>query len=466
MLLSTLLFIKFVISYEQNLLTLGGEIFMQIEPEPINIMPQLILIVILTLINAFFASAEMAIVSLNKNKMKHLSEEGNKKAELLLKLMEEPNKFLSTVQVGITLAGFFSSASAATGISEVVSEYLNLFNIPYSSQIALIGVTIILSYITLVFGELFPKRLALQKSETIAMFSVKPILYISKITSPFVKLLSASTNILVKLVGIDTEDLDEKVSKEEIKSMVAAGQENGVINETEKEMINSIFEFDDKLADEVMTPRTDVYLINIDTPLNEYLDELMEEGYSRIPVYEEDIDNIIGILYIKDLFNEARKVGFENVDIRSILRPPYFVLENKNIDELFKELQSYKKHMAVLIDEYGGFSGIVTIEDLIEEVMGNIEDEYDEAEPTIKKIDNNTFIIPGMLSINDFNDYFNVDIINENYDTMSGFIIDIIGHIPKNTEENNIEYENLIFKIEEVKEKRIEKIKLCIQNKK
>ena len=295
MLLSTLLFIKFVISYEQNLLTLGGEIFMQIEPEPINIMPQLILIVILTLINAFFASAEMAIVSLNKNKMKHLSEEGNKKAELLLKLMEEPNKFLSTVQVGITLAGFFSSASAATGISEVVSEYLNIFNIPYSSQIALIGVTIILSYITLVFGELFPKRLALQKSETIAMFSVKPILYISKITSPFVKLLSASTNILVKLVGIDTEDLDEKVSKEEIKSMVAAGQENGVINETEKEMINSIFEFDDKLADEVMTPRTDVYLINIDTPLNEYLDELMEEGYSRIPVFEEDVYEAISL---------------------------------------------------------------------------------------------------------------------------------------------------------------------------
>lgn len=437
---------------------------MQLEPEPVNIMPQLILIVILTLINAFFASAEMAIVSLNKNKMKHLSEEGNKKAELLLKLMEEPNKFLSTVQVGITLAGFFSSASAATGISEVLSKYLDRFNIPYSSQIALIGVTIILSYITLVFGELFPKRLALQKSETIAMFSVKPILYISKITSPFVKLLSASTNILVKLVGIDTEDLDEKVSKEEIKSMVAAGQENGVINETEKEMINSIFEFDDKLADEVMTPRTDVYLINIATPLDGYLDELIEEGYSRIPVYEEDIDNIIGILYIKDLFREARKCGFENVDIRSILRPPYFVLENKNIDELFKEMQSYKKHMAVLIDEYGGFSGIVSIEDLIEEVMGNIEDEYDEAEPAIKKIDSNTFIIPGMLSINNFNDYFNVDIINENYDTMSGFIIDIIGHIPNNTEENNIEYENLIFKIEEVKEKRIEKIKLCIQN--
>ena len=195
--------------------------------------------------------------------------------------------------------------------------------------------------------------------------------------------------------------------------MVEVGQEHGVINETEKEMINSIFEFDDKLADEVMTPRTDVYLINIDTPLSEYLDELIEEKYSRVPVYEGDIDNIIGILYMKDFFLEARKHGFENVDIRSILHKPYFTPETKNIDELFKELQACKKHMAVLIDEYGGFSGIVSIEDLIEEVMGNIEDEYDENELPIEKIDNNTFIIDGMLSLDDFNDYFHVNIESE-----------------------------------------------------
>ncbi|HCQ91193.1 MAG TPA: hemolysin, partial [Clostridium sp.] len=375
---------------------------METDPEPANLTSQLILIVILTLINAFFASAEMAIVSLNKNKMKILAEEGNKKAKLLLKLMEEPTKFLSTIQVGITLAGFFSSASAATGLSGDLAQYLNRFNIPYSGQIALIIVTIILSYITLVFGELFPKRVALQKSETIAMISVMPILYISKITVPFVKLLSASTNILIRLFGLEIDGLDEKVSKEEIKSLVEVGQEHGVINETEKEMINSIFDFDDKLADEVMTPRTEVYLINIDTPLSEILDKLIEGRYSRIPVYEGQIDNIIGILYMKDFFIEARKYGFENVDIRSILQRPYFVPETKNIDELFKELQASRKHMAILIDEYGGFSGIVSIEDLIEEVMGNIEDEYDEDGPAIKKIDNNTFIIDGMLSLDDF----------------------------------------------------------------
>lgn len=436
---------------------------MELEPEPANVTSQIILIAILTAFNAFFASAEMAIVSLNKNKIKILADEGNKKAKLLLKLMEEPTKFLSTIQVGITFAGFFSSASAATGLSGNLSRYLSTFNIPYSEQIALIVVTIALSYITLVFGELFPKRVALQKSETIAMFSVIPILYISKITVPFVKLLSASTSVLIRLVGLEINGLDEKVSKEEIKSMVEVGQEHGVINETEKEMINSIFEFDDKLADEVMTPRTEVYLINISTPLSEYLDNLILERYSRVPVYEGDIDNIIGILYMKDFFIEARKHGFENVDIRSILHQPYFVPETKNIDELFKELQSSKKHMAVLIDEYGGFSGIVSIEDLIEEVMGNIEDEYDEDELDIRKVDNNTFIIDGMLSIDDFNNYFNVDIQSENYDTISGFIIDILGRIPKNTEEKNVEYENLIFKIEEIKEKRIQKIKVYVQ---
>ncbi|NFT98572.1 HlyC/CorC family transporter [Clostridium botulinum] len=437
---------------------------MQPEAGSVNITSQIILIVILTLVNAFFASAEMAIVSLNKNKIKLLAEEGNKKAITLLKLMEEPTKFLSTIQVGITLAGFFNSASAATGISQDLARYLSGLNVPYSNKIALKIVTVIISYITLVFGELFPKRIALKKSEAIAMFSVRPILYVSKITAPFIKLLSASTNILVSLAGLDKEGLDEKVSKEEIKSLVEVGQEHGVINETEKEMINSIFEFDDKLADEVMTPRTEVYLINIDKPLEEYLDELLEEKYSRVPVYEEDIDNIIGILYMKDFILEARKHEFENVNIREILHSPYFVPETKNIDDLFNELKSYKKHMAILIDEYGGFSGIVTIEDLVEEVMGNIDDEYDEEECFIQKIDSNTFIVNGLMPIDDLNDYLHIQLVSDECDTISGFLINIMGKIPNNIEEKVIEYENIIFKIESIKEKRIEKIKICIQN--
>ncbi len=422
----------------------------------------ILLILGLLLINAFFAAAEMAIVSVNKNKINSLAEEGNKKALALKKLTSEPTKFLSTIQVGVTLSGLFASASATTGISAQLDNLLKNIGVPYSAQISVVIVTIILSYFTLVFGELFPKRMALQKSEAISMFAVKPLIFISKITSPFVKLLSGSTNTLVKLSGIKTDNLEEEVSKEEIKSLIEVGQEQGVINETEKEMIQGIFDFDDTLAKEVMTPRTDVFMINIETPIDKIKKQIMEENFSRIPVYEEDSDNIIGILYIKDFYAEALDKGIENINIREMLRKPYFVPETKNIDDLFKELQSTKNHMAILIDEYGGFSGIVTIEDLIEEVMGNIFDEYDESEPDIKKLDSNTYLVNGLLPIGELNEHLHLSLESENTDTIGGFIINLMGAIPTSNDCPAIKYENLTFKIEEVNEKRIEKLRLSI----
>ena len=433
------------------------------DPEPMSLVSQFILILVLTLLNAFFASAEMAIVSVNRNRIKMLADDGNKKASLLVDLLEEPNKFLSTIQVGITLAGFFSSASAATGISEVIGASLSQLGIPYAQSISLVVITIILSYFTLVFGELVPKRIALQKSEQMAMLSVRPIVFVSKFAKPFVKLLSLSTNVLLRVIGMSDTDLEEKVSREEIKSLVDAGEEYGVINQIEKEMINSIFDFDDKLAKEVMTPRTEVYMINIKLPLS--IEELLEENYSRIPVYEGDMDNIIGILYLKDFLHEAYQVGFENVGIKKLLHRPYFVPECKNIDQLFKELQKSKRHLAVLIDEYGGFSGIVTIEDLIEEVMGDINDEYDDDEPFIRKIDNDTYIVNGLISIKELNDklHLNLDEETEDYDTLGGFLINQIDYIPSETEECMVEYENLLFKVECVKDKRIETVKIHIQ---
>ena len=433
------------------------------DPEPMSLVSQFILILVLTLLNAFFASAEMAIVSVNRNRIKMLADDGNKKASLLVDLLEEPNKFLSTIQVGITLAGFFSSASAATGISEVIGASLSQLGIPYAQSISLVVITIILSYFTLVFGELVPKRIALQKSEQMAMLSVRPIVFVFKFAKPFVKLLSLSTNVLLRVIGMSDTDLEEKVSREEIKSLVDAGEEYGVINQIEKEMINSIFDFDDKLAKEVMTPRTEVYMINIKLPLS--IEELLEENYSRIPVYEGDMDNIIGILYLKDFLHEAYQVGFENVDIKKLLHRPYFVPECKNIDQLFKELQKSKNHLAVLIDEYGGFSGIVTIEDLIEEVMGDINDEYDDDDPVIRKIDNDTYIVNGLISIKELNDklQLNLDEETEDYDTLGGFLINQIDYIPSETEECMVEYENLLFKVECVKDKRIETVKIHIQ---
>ena len=433
------------------------------DPEPMSLVSQFILILVLTLLNAFFASAEMAIVSVNRNRIKMLADDGNKKASLLVDLLEEPNKFLSTIQVGITLAGFFSSASAATGISEVIGASLSQLGIPYAQSISLVVITIILSYFTLVFGELVPKRIALQKSEQMAMLSVRPIVFVFKFAKPFVKLLSLSTNVLLRVIGMSDTDLEEKVSREEIKSLVDAGEEYGVINQIEKEMINSIFDFDDKLAKEVMTPRTEVYMINIKLPLS--IEELLEENYSRIPVYEGDMDNIIGILYLKDFLHEAYQVGFENVDLKKLLHRPYFVPECKNIDQLFKELQKSKNHLAVLIDEYGGFSGIVTIEDLIEEVMGDINDEYDDDDPVIRKIDNDTYIVNGLISIKELNDklQLNLDEETEDYDTLGGFLINQIDYIPSETEECMVEYENLLFKVQCVKDKRIETVKIHIQ---
>lgn len=427
-----------------------------------SVTTQLVLIVILTLINAFFASAEMAIVSINKNKIRHLAEEGNKKAKLLEDLMNEPSNFLSTIQVGITLAGFFASASAATGVSGQLAKLLDSLSVPYSSNIAQIVVTILLSYVTLVFGELFPKRIALKKAEAIAMFSIKPIIFISKIALPYVKLLSGSTNLLLRITKLNDDDLEEKVSKEEIRSLIEVGQEHGVINETEKDMIESIFEFDDTISKEIMTPRTDVYLLNIDTPIGETIDELLEERFSRIPVYEDDIDNIIGILYMKDFIVQARKVGFDNINIREILHQPYFVPETKNIDILFRELQANKKTMAILIDEYGGFSGILTIEDLIEEVMGNINDEDDHEEPHIEKLDNKTYVANGLLSLDDLADSLHMELEDGYTDTLGGFLINLLGSIPKDGETYNLTYENITFNIEEVKEKRITKVRISL----
>ncbi len=424
----------------------------------------LLLILILVIINAFFAAAEMAIVSVNKSKINVLAEEGNKKALALKKLTEEPSKFLATIQVGITLSGFFASASAATGISVQLGTFMVNHGVPYGHELAVILITIVLSYITLVLGELYPKRIALQKSEAIAMFVITPIMFISKFTAPFVKFLSGSTNALVRLSGIDTSNLEEQFSKEEIRSLIEVGQEHGVINETEKEMINGIFEFDDTLAKEVMTPRTDVFMLNINSSIEKIKFDIIEENFSRIPVYEGDSDNIIGILYIKDFFAEALKIGVEKLDIRKLLRPPYFVPETKNIDDLFKELQNTKNHMAILIDEYGGFSGIVTIEDLIEEVMGNIFDEYDESEPDIKKLDNNTYLVKGILPIDELNESLNLSLESHDIDTVGGFVISLMGSIPADDENPTIKYENLTFKIEKVNEKRIEKLKLSIDS--
>lgn len=435
------------------------------DPDATNILSQILILVILTLINAFFAGAEMALVSVNKSKITVLAENGKKKAKLILKLLDEPTKFLSTIQVAITLSGFFASASAATGISERLGDALEFMNIPYAEKISFVLVTIILSFFTLIYGELVPKRIALQKAETFSMYSVNTIVFISKIASPFVKLLTFMTNLTLKIVGMKAENLEEQVSREEIKSLVEQGKEQGVFNNIEQEMINSIFEFDNKLAREIMTPRINVFAIDISEPKEEYFDKLFEMKYSRIPVYEEDIDNIIGVLYIKDLLREAKRVGFENIDIREILHKPYLVPENKNIDELFREMQRLKKYFAILINEYGEFSGVVTIEDLVEEVMGDIEDEYDKSGPHIEKLDDDTYLVDGLITIDEINNKFDLELESETSDTVAGFVIERLGYIPFKASNQRVEADDCVFELVSVKNKRIDKLKLHLPKK-
>ncbi|WP_160675027.1 hemolysin family protein [Clostridium sp. C8-1-8] len=428
-----------------------------------NLIISILLVVVLIAINAFLVAAEMSIVSLNKNKIGLLADKGNKKAILLRTLTQEPSKFLATIQVGITLAGFFASASAATSLSNSFGRLLHKYNIPYSDQIALVLITVVISYFTLVLGELFPKRLALKKSESVAMFTVKPIVMISKVTVPFVRFLSFSTNLLIRLFGIDMNNMEERVSEEEIKSLIEVGKEHGVINETEREMINGIFKFDDKLAKEVMIPRTEVFMLDANIKIADAIEEIVSEKFSRIPVYEDEIDNVIGILYTKDIFSQFITKDIDDIEIKSLIREPYFVPETKHIDELFKDIKETKSHMAILIDEYGGFSGIVTLEDLVEEVMGNISDEYDEDEQEVRKIDDNTYSVDGLLSIYRVNELLHLNMSSEDTDTIGGFVLELLGAIPKDIEDSVVEYDNVILKIEEMSEKRVERVKIFIQ---
>lgn len=432
------------------------------DPDGNSILIQLLFLAFLTLVNAFFAGAEMAVVSVNKNRIEVLADEGNKRARLLLSLFDDSTKFLSTIQVAITLAGFFSSASAATGISQVLGAKMMDMGIPYSNTAAVVIVTIILSYVTLVFGELVPKRIALQKAESFSLLVVTPIHLISKLLSPFIKLLSLSTNGFLHLIGMKTDNLEESVSEEEIKKMLETASQKGVFNEIEKEMITSIFSFDDKVATDVMMPRRDIFAVDVEDKLSDILDEILESRHSKIPVYEEQIDNIVGILHVKDLMIAARKKSIEEISMKEVMKEAFFVPDGKTIDELFKELQRTKHRMAILIDEYGGVSGLVTIEDLVEEVMGEILEEHEEEDEEIISLGDRQYMLDGALLIDDLNEELNLNLESENYDTVSGLILEELGYIPEDASGLRVSLGNLEFETVEVKDKRIRKVKLNI----
>ena len=440
---------------------------MESDPQAANILSQLAVLLILTIVNAFFAGSEMAVVSVNKNKIHRLAEQGNKNAALIERLMEDSTVFLSTIQVAITLAGFFSSASAATGIAQVLGGAMAERGIPYSQSIASVLVTIILAYFNLVFGELVPKRIALQKAEGFSLLCVRPIYMISRVMSPFIKLLSLSTSGVLKLIGMHSETLESDVSEEEIKSMLETGSEKGVFNDIEKEMITSIFSFDDKRAREVMVPRQDMVTIDISEPVESYIDEILQSMHSKIPVYEDEIDNIIGILSTKNLMIQIRKCRLEDLDIRSMLSEPYFVPENRRTDALFKEMQKNKNKIPILIDEYGGVSGMVTLEDLIEEIVGDIHEEYEDVEPDILEIEpHKIYRVSGSISLFDLNEEMHLH-IDSTCDTLSGYLMELLGYIPDQEKlPLLVETPEADYEVESMDDRVIDKVKLTLKEKK
>lgn len=423
---------------------------------------QLVILAILILLNAYFAATEIAYISLNDAKISKQAKEGNKKAKQIESMLKNPSKFLATIQIGITFAGFLSSAFASDAFADDLAPILNnwfpFISLDIWKGIAIIIITMILSFFTLVFGELVPKRLAMKYYEKIAYATIGVIKTISIFTLPFVKLLTISTNMISKIFGV-SEAEEEIVTEEEIKMMIDEGEENGTIEQEEKELLNNVFAFNDIIVSEVMTPRTDIFAIEIDEDINELLDRIDEYKYSRIPVYEDNIDNIEGILFIKDILKVIKDGRY--INIREIMREPYFIPESKEIDELFRELQKSKQQMAIVIDEYGGTAGLITMEDIIEELMGNILDEYDDEEIEYKKIDENTYILSGSSTVYDIKKIFSVDIPDGDYETLSGYLLEKLGRIPEENEHPVIEDEQLTYKIEEYEDKRIKSVKVC-----
>ncbi len=423
---------------------------------------QIFVLIILILLNAFFAASEIAFISLNDAKVAKQAKNGDKRAKQILKMLENPSKFLATIQIGITLAGFLSSAFAsdafASKLAPVLNNIIPQISISVWQSISIIIITMILSFFTLVFGELVPKRLAMKSYEKIAFATIGIIRFIYMLTIPFVKLLTASTNLVSKLFGVSEKD-EEVVTEEEIKMMVDEGEEKGSIEENERELINNVFEFNDTTVAEIMTHRTDIYALSIDMNVNDLIEELDEYRYSRIPVYDETIDEIKGILYLKDLLKYVK--GKRNMKLKSIIKPAYFVPRSKPIDELFKELQKNNNQMAIILDEYGGTAGLITMEDILEELVGDIYDEYDEIENEYEKIDENTYVISGSMNIDDVSKILEVEIEEGDYDTLSGYLQEKLGRIPEDKEKPVIETEKVTYKIEENEDKRIVKVKAC-----
>ncbi len=425
---------------------------------------QILLQIILIALNAFFAATEIAVISLNEKKVRALADDGNKKAVKMLKIIEEPTQFLSTIQIGITLAGFLGSAFAADNFAEVLSTAISkAFNLSADNTkiintVAVVLVTLILSYFTLIFGELVPKRIAMKHKEKLANSVCGIISFLAAVLKPIIWFLTVSTNAVLRLVGIDPHEKEEPVSEEDIVLMLDAGADEGSLDHDDIEYIKNVFKLDKMTAEDVMTPRKSVVSISYDASDKEILEIIEEESYSRIPVYEDNPDKIIGILHACDYLLKRNE---KNFDLKSILHTPVFVPETVSLDVLFKDMQTDHNHLAVVVNEYGETSGIVTMEDILEEIVGEIWDERDEEIDEFKKIGDNTYKVLCTASLEDFREYFKLEDEEElDVSTVNGWITEITGIIPEVN--YSFDYKNLTVTITKADQFMTHEIKVVV----
>lgn len=430
------------------------------EDDPNRILPQLLLILGLILLNGFFAAAEIALVSVRRTRVKQLVEEGNQRAVTVQRLLERPTNFMATVQIGVTLVGFLASAFAAVNIAWLPAQWLVALGMsPAAAETAaVVAVAVVVGFVTLVAGEIAPKNLALHHAERLALYVAGPIYFLSIVALPAVKVISFFSDLLVRPFGGRVRGTEPVLTEEELKMLVEAGEEEGVIEQEEKVMINSIFDFTDTVARQVMVPRTDMNAAPVTSTLDELLDVVTATGHSRIPIYEDNIDNVIGVVHAKDLLPVLRQEK-RLFDIKTVMREAYFIPETKDVDELLAEFKRGNIQMAIVRDEYGGTAGLVTVEDLLEEIVGEIRDEYDIEEPLIQVINENEALVSARMSVDDLNEQMNLKIPeSEEYETIGGFVFDLFGR--QANERELVSYGNVDFVVERVDAGRLHTIKV------
>ncbi|HFR3977268.1 TPA: hemolysin family protein [Streptococcus suis] len=423
---------------------------------------QILLLLLLTLLNAFFSASEMALVSLNRSRVEQKAAEGEKKYIRLIQVLENPNNFLSTIQVGITFISILSGASLANDLGAVFAKWLGNSTTAQTAGYWL--ALAMLTFVSIVLGELYPKRIAMNMKENLAVVTAPVIIFLGKIVSPFVWLLSAATNLISRITPMNFDDADEQMTRDEIEYILTKSEQT--LDAQEIEMLQGVFSLDELMAREVMVPRTDAFMVDIEDDTDTIMAAILKQNFSRIPVYDGDKDNIIGLIHTKKILSESFSNGFDNLNIRRIMQEPLFVPETIFVDDLLKSLRNTQNQMAILLDEYGGVAGLVTLEDLLEEIVGEIDDETDKTEIFVREIAENTYIVQGNMTLNDFNEHFDTELESDDVDTIAGYYLTGVGTIPSQEEKVTFEVDSkdhhLVLINDKVKNGRVTKLKLYI----